>query len=137
MCVSVCFVVCDLPKGVRVSKGAKNHGWTQSHIPSLSLPVSETSFLCFSLSCLHLSFHHCTPTATCTRRENMTVTFLQGALCLNYCSFPVHYSIVALFLVCWRQACAYLKDSLTAHKPCQSTVQARTLLTIKSFYCVE
>lgn len=53
---------------------------------------------------------------------------------LLICCSP--YSSVALLLVCLRQACTYLKDTLTDHKPCQAAVQACTPLTIKYFYCV-
>lgn len=41
LCVHVC--VCDLPEDVRVTKGDKNLGCTQSHIPSFSLLEPEPS----------------------------------------------------------------------------------------------
>lgn len=87
--VCVCVCVSDLPEGVRVTKGDKNHGCTQSHIPSFSLLEPEPSSLCFAFSCLFLSVHHCPPTATRARRR----TWLS-------CSSKEHFVwIIAHFLL--------------------------------------
>lgn len=139
-CVYLCVsCVCDLPQGVHVSKGAKNHGCTQSHTPSLSLTLSlnlnPSSLLFLVLPplvipslCTYSDMHQ-------ERKHDCHVPSRSTLfeLLLISCSL---YSIVALLLVPLRQACTHLKDTLAAHKPCQATVQACTLLTIKQFYRV-
>ena len=55
VCVCLCVYASDRPEGVRVAKGDKNHGCTQSHIPSFWLLEPEPLFPCFASSCQYIT----------------------------------------------------------------------------------